>query len=183
MTEVHTSKRTISLAAIALIFMAIALILLASCTPSQEKLYEQCIRICVRANSNSELDRTVRLKVCSAVAAYLKISLADCKSKSEATNKLGADKDIILSLANATLRAEGVDYGAAIRFSNEYFSERSYDGRVFPGGKYDAVMIDLGSGNGEDNSGVAYPNPSFPTSEEQVVYRSWIKEMIDKLFN
>ncbi len=60
---------------------------------------------------------------------------------------------------------------------------RSYE---FPAGNYDAVVINLGSGSGDNWWCVAFPPLCFvPDSEggEKVVYKSWIKEFLDKIFN
>ena len=69
--------------------------------------------------------------------------------------------------------------------NNEYFPERIYGEYTFPAGRYDALIIELGSGEGQNWWCVAFPPLCFvPNSSggEKVVYKSWIKEILDRIF-
>ena len=66
------------------------------------------------------------------------------------------------------------------------FPDRKYDGYDFPEGNYDALIIYLGEGVGDNWWCVAFPPLCFvPESEggEKIVYKSWVKEWLDKLFS
>ena len=181
-------KKTIVLTFAALTLAAIALVTLCACTadaPSQSELAESCIRIHIRANSNSEADQTVKLAVRDEITAYLQTALANCKDKSDAASVLSKERNNLIRIANNTLAANGFDYKSSIRIDNEYFPDRVYEDYTFPAGNYDAVVINLGSGNGDNWWCVAFPPLCFvPSTQggEKIVYKSWIKETLDKLF-
>lgn len=158
---------------------------LTACGSSRaDRLSEQCLRIHIRANSDSQEDQQVKLAVRDALTNYLASALEGCRSKSDAVTAVRAHSDKILQIADSTLYAHDFTYKASICIKNEYFPDRNYDGYLFPAGNYDAVIISLGSGEGQNWWCVAFPPLCFvPAGDgEKVVYKSWIKEMLDKLF-
>lgn len=177
---------------LALVLLAIVVMSFSACdfdkikTADQQKLAESCIRIHIRANSNGDCDQAVKLRVRDRITEYLENVLVDCKSKSEAKSVLTGASTTLVNIANSTLSSNGFEYKSTIRFSNEYFPDRIYDGYEFPAGYYDALVINLGTGAGDNWWCVAFPPLCFvPDSngDEQVVYKSYIKEILDKIFN
>ena len=164
----------------------IALIALTACDScKQQKLAKECVRIHIRANSNSAEDQSVKLAVRDEITAYLQDVLEGCGTKSDAQKRLAAEQRNLVEIANKTLYLHNFDYKASIRINNEYFPDRNYDGYDFPAGYYDAVIIELGTGEGDNWWCVAFPPLCFvPSAQngEKIVYKSWIKETLDKLF-
>ena len=173
----------------ALILLALALLSMCACdlkTADRKQLAESCIRIHIRANSNSEADQSVKLAVRDRITEFLELALSECRTKSEAAAVLSRERSRRTAIADSTLKTHGYSYKSSIRIDNEYFPDRVYDGYEFPAGNYDAVVINLGSGSGDNWWCVAFPPLCFvPDSDggEKVVYKSWIKEFLDKLFN
>lgn len=152
---------------------------------SQAELAENCIRIHIRANSNTDADQAVKLAVRDKITAYLETALECCESKSQAAAVLEREKGTLISIADSELAKNGFEYKSSIRIDNEYFPDRVYDGYEFPAGNYDAVVINLGSGDGDNWWCVAFPPLCFvPDMQggEKIVYKSWIKEFLDRLF-
>lgn len=180
-------KKAVISFCIVLVLLLCALLLFAcDDAPSQQEIAEQCIRIHIRANSNSDADQAVKLKVRDEVSGYLTSKLNGCKSKNEARNTLEREKTNLVKIANQTLYDNNFEYKASIALKNEYFPDRKYDGYDFPEGNYDALIIYLGEGVGDNWWCVAFPPLCFvPESEcgEKIVYKSWVKEWLDKLFS
>lgn len=190
MKSVHNSKKLLCLSTGALFLIAISLFALCACDinrdSNQQKLADSCIRIHIRANSNGSSDQSVKLAVRDKVTAYLENALSSCRSKQDAQKIIQRERANLVRIADSTLSAHGFSYKASIRIDNEFFPDRTYDGYEFPAGNYDAVVINLGSGNGDNWWCVAFPPLCFvPDTQdgEKIVYKSWIKEMLDKLFN
>ena len=163
------------------------IVLLTSCTTKTtlEALQSNCIRIHIRANSNDAEDQAVKLKVRDAITTYLSSALECCKTKSQAMTTLETNKQKLVEIADLTLKQYNFTYKSRIRLSNEYFPDKTYDGYTFPAGNYDALVLELGSGTGDNWWCVAFPPLCFVPSGkngEKIVYKSWIKEMLDKLF-
>ncbi|MDE7373359.1 MAG: stage II sporulation protein R [Clostridia bacterium] len=192
------TRKTIITAFIALMLLAVAVLTLCACdfsdlggsnqnrATSQQQLAESCIRIHIRANSNDGKDQAVKLLVRDAITDYLEGALANCKTKAEASSVLSNSRNKLIAIANTTLKNNGFSYTSSMRIGNEYFPDRIYDGYDFPAGNYDAVVINLGTGTGDNWWCVAFPPLCFvPDSEngEKVEYKSWVKELLDKIFN
>ncbi len=142
------------------------------------------VRIHIRANSNAEDDQTVKLKVRDAVTLYLTGCLADCKTKDEALSVLDAESNNLTQIANSTLYINGFDYSSRVSINREDFPEKTYDGYVFPQGTYDALILNLGEGAGDNWWCVAFPPLCFVPqgSGEEVVYKSWVAEKLHEIF-
>ncbi len=180
-------KTSILICALILVTILSALLLVAcDKSPSQEELAQECIRIHIRANSNSDGDQAVKLKVRDEITSYLTGKLEGCKSKEEARKTLEQEQSNLVKIANHTLNANNFEYKASIALKNEYFPDRKYDGYDFPEGKYDALIIYLGEGTGDNWWCVAFPPLCFVPEcggNEKIVYKSWVKEWLDKLFS
>ena len=85
-------------------------------------------------------------------------------------------------IANNTLYCNDFDYSSAVFVGKSYFPEREYDGYIFPEGQYDALIIELGSGTGDNWWCVVYPPLCFVSSNTKVVYKSKLVEIIKKFY-
>ena len=178
-------KRSVKNLAMATLLAFTIAMLLFGCDARQENIANECVRIHIRANSNSQQDQSVKLAVRDEITAYLTQKLDGCTNKKDAVSILCSEKQNLVNIANNTLYAHGFDYKASIALKNEYFPDRQYDGYDFPEGYYDALIIYLGTGEGDNWWCVAFPPLCFvPDSQngEKIVYKSWVKEWLDKLF-
>lgn len=167
-----------------LTLVALLSVLVACGETRQQTLSRECLRIHIRANSNSQEDQSVKLAVRDEITRFLSDALEGCKTKTDALDVIDANRQKLVQIANSTLYAHDFEYKASIRINKEHFPDRNYDGYDFPEGDYDAVIIDLGTGEGDNWWCVAFPPLCFvPAGDgEKIVYKSWIKEMLDKLF-
>lgn len=164
-------------------FMMLCLV---SCSSEQQKLASECVRIHIRANSNEACDQQVKLVVRDEITKYLTSKLSSCQSKSDAMSVLEKEQSNLVEIANQTLYDNNFAYKASIALKEEYFPEREYDEYVFPEGKYDALIIYLGEGEGDNWWCVAFPPLCFVPSAsngEKIVYKSWVKAWLDKMFD
>ena len=169
--------------------IAISLFILSACDLFEDKdaskIRDEVVRIHIRANSNSGGDQTVKLKVRDEITEYLTLKLEGCADKSDALKILSAEQSNLTKIAESVLKGYGYDYKASVLLKTEYFEERGYDGYTFPAGEYDALIINLGSGEGDNWWCVAFPPLCFvPTVNdgEKIVYKSWVKEILDRIF-
>ncbi len=141
------------------------------------------IRFHIRANSNSALDQAVKLKVRDELVAYLeRIELGD--SPSEAYDTLKGLLPRLKSLSDSVLIREGFTYRSTVSLDKRHFPARSYGDAVIPDGYYDALIIELGSGTGDNWWCVIYPPLCYleAKAEKNVRYKSKIVELIKKYF-
>ncbi len=152
-------------------------------SPGSEDIAAQVVRIHIRANSNSAEDQAVKLAVRDEITARLTVMLDGCESKNDALAVLAKNSGNLRETAQSALETNGFDYKARVELKTETFPEREYDGYVFPAGEYDALMIYLGEGTGDNWWCVAFPPLCFlPGDGENVTYSSWVKELLDRIF-
>ena len=88
-------------------------------------------------------------------------------------------------VADCVLLNNGFNYSSNAKIKNEYFPSRSYDGQVFPADYYDALIIELGTGAGDNWWCVAYPPLCFVGDDcdgNTIKYQSKLLELINKYF-
>ena len=108
---------------------------------------ESIIRFHVRADSDSEEDQEVKLKVKQAVVDYIRPMLSESES--------------IKEVAVSTLRDNGFDDDVRVYFERSYFPVKSYGDVTFPAGYYEAFRIDIGEAEGKNWWCVLYPPLCF----------------------
>lgn len=142
------------------------------------------LRIHIRANSNSEADQEVKYKVKDEVVEALIPLLAEIETFDEAKEVMSQNFDMIESVANNVLAENGFDYTASAKIDNEYFPTRTYDGLTLEEGYYDALILELGSGQGDNWWCLVYPAFCFTVTQnfDNVVYISKIWEIIKSVF-
>ncbi len=143
------------------------------------------LRIHVRANSNSEADQAVKYMVKDGIVALLTELLVDAESKTEATEIITDNFSLIEEAANMILSKEGFSYTSRAEIKNEYFPTRTYssaEGEItLAEGSYDALILNLGSGTGNNWWCIVYPAFCFGTSKnfDKIVYISQIWEILN----
>lgn len=170
------------LAAVVLIAAIVLLSVAAVTAPDREE--NEYIRIHIRADSNSASDQNVKYLVRDAVVDYLTPLLSECKTKSEAKRAIGKNLNGITATADNALKKSGMAYKSAARIAKEEFPVRNYKDITLSAGIYDALIIELGSGTGDNWWCVAFPPLCFlPESGDNLKYKSKIAEIIDKFFS
>lgn len=151
---------------------------------SSEKAVRQTeyLRIHIRADSNEDEAQAVKYRVRDRVVSYLTPMVADCQTKEQAEQKIAGYLKELSAVAETVLRENGFSYGAEAELSQEYFPTRVYEGYTLPAGEYSALIIRLGRGEGDNWWCVVYPPLCFVATTSDVVYKSKIKEIIDRFY-
>ena len=120
-------------------------------------LNRELIRLHVVANSDSEEDQTVKLRVRDAVLESIRADLERVGDVEEAKAYLRENLPKIEKIANRTLEAAGVDARAVASLQKEAFDIRNYDTFSLPAGVYESLRIVIGEGAGRNWWCVAFP--------------------------
>ena len=88
----------------------------------------------------------------------------------------------IEEVCDRTLKANGFDYTSRAQVRAEQFPTRVYGNLTLEAGLYDALIIELGTGTGDNWWCVIYPPLCFTSGTQNVEYRSAIYEIIKKWF-
>ena len=141
------------------------------------------LRLHVRANSDSAADQAVKYEVKEAIVEYLTPIVAFTESKEEVVAALEGALFGIESAANAVLAENVFAYLSRAEIRAEEFPTRVYEGVTLGAGVYDALIVELGSGEGANWWCVVYPPLCFAgETGANVQYRSRIWEIIHDFF-
>ncbi len=170
---------------IAVILVAAAVIgavIFASNYKTESTADNDYLRIHVRANSNSDIDQNIKYKVKDEVVKYITPYAAQCTDKAAAMEVIGGILSDIEKVCDRVLRENGFSYKSKAGVRAEEFPTRVYGELTLENGLYDALIIELGSGEGDNWWCVIYPPLCFTSGTADVKYRSAIYDIIHKFF-
>ena len=133
----------------------------------------ECLRLHVLADTDSEADQAVKLKVRDAILEETEELLLSCDSAGEAVSKVAEKTAEIKAVAERVLKENGFDYGAEVFIEQEYFGTRQYEDVSLPAGRYTALRVVLGKGEGHNWWCVMFPPlclPAVTAEAEDSVY-------------
>ena len=116
----------------------------------EDEIYDTVVRLHVLANSDSDEDQALKLRVRDAVLAVTSPLLADCKTQDEARTVIEAHADEIVSAAEEIIRSEGRDDRVSLLLGNEEYPQRDYDSFCFPAGEYLSLRVCIGDAEGQN---------------------------------
>lgn len=149
---------------------------------SEQEQSCEYLRIHVRANSNSNVDQDIKYTVKDEVVKFITPYVADCVDKGSAIEIMESLLEQIENVADATLLKHGFKYSSNAEIRRENFPTRVYDGVTLESGDYDALILELGSGTGDNWWCVIYPPLCFTAASTDIEYRSIIYEIINNFF-
>ena len=125
------------------------------------ELRQEVLRIHILADSDQEVDQAVKLQVRDAVLEAINQDFSGDGTLEGTIACLEGEMDRIEETANEVLAEAGMPYQAKAELTEMYFTTREYErnGSTFsmPAGRYQALRITLGSGEGHNWWCVAYP--------------------------
>lgn len=131
------------------------------------ELYDRILRLHVIADSDSDADQAVKLKVRDAVLELLGDEMEtspDLEQARTAAERLMPEAERV---ARQVLRDSGFSYGATVTLGYEYYPTRDYGGFRLPAGRYLSYRIVLGSGEGHNWWCVLFPALCTAPAERQ----------------
>lgn len=133
----------------------------ASASASQKSIASKIIRFHVLANSDSDKDQNLKLKVKDSVLSYTANILGNSKSIDESRKLLKENDSKIKEIASNMIKAQGYNYSVKTELSTENFPVKSYGNITLPQGEYEAYRIIIGSGSGKNWWCVMFPPLCF----------------------
>lgn len=166
-------------------FLIIAIIVLgatAGLNLTGDVSHTEYLRIHIRADSNLAEAQQVKYKVKDAVVEYLTPKLTECTTKQKAERVISESLSDIQAIADRVLKDNGLNYISNAKLNTEKFPTRTYKNLTLDGGYYDALIVELGSGKGDNWWCVVYPPLCFTDGESGYVYKSKIKQIINDFY-
>ena len=164
-----------------LVVVSIIATVLFVCVKSESAQAEtDYLRIHVRANSNDEVDQSVKYIVKDQVVKFITPYAAQCTDKQTAIEIISGILGEIEKVCDRVLKEKGFSYTSKASVRAEEFPTRVYGDLTLESGIYDALIIELGTGTGDNWWCVIYPPLCFTSGTADVQYRSAILDIINK---
>ena len=123
----------------------------------QQALSDKVVRLHILANSDTESDQTLKLQVRDAVLEEAEQLLQSCGDREEAQRVLNRALPEIQTLAENEIAARGYDYAVTAELTDTAFPTREYGDFTLPAGRYLALRIVIGAGEGHNWWCVVFP--------------------------
>ncbi len=124
-------------------------------------LQKNVFRLHVIANSDSEEDQNLKLKVRDNVIKYMNTLCSKTTSKEEAIEIANAHLNEFKKIALNTIKENGYNYDVNISIDNVFFPTKTYGDISLPEGYYDALRIKIGKAEGKNWWCVMFPPLCF----------------------
>lgn len=145
---------------------------------------DEAIRIRVIANSNSEYDQNIKLKVKETIEYDMFNLLKNTKDLNEARSLIINNLDNVENNIDTILQKENYKLPFTVNFGLNYFPKKEFKGITYDEGYYESLVVTLGEGLGDNWWCVLFPPLCMIEAEEStdVEYTTMVKSIIDKYF-
>ena len=123
----------------------------------EQEIYESVVRLHVLANSDSQEDQALKLKVRDEVLRVTEPLLAGCESREEAERILEQHMGEVEAAAQAVVREQGYEYPVSVLLGKEEYPTRNYENCCFPSGTYVSMRVCIGDAEGQNWWCVLFP--------------------------
>ena len=122
-----------------------------------DEVKDSLLRLHIIANSDSEEDQALKIKVRDRLLSEGKLYLGGANDKDGAMLLAKENLGALKSAAEDELKSNGCDLPVTAEVTRSEFSTRIYDGITLPAGEYDALRVTIGRGEGKNWWCVMFP--------------------------
>ena len=126
----------------------------AACSDISDSVF----RLHILANSDSEADQNLKLKVRDRLLEYSQTLFEKAKTKEEAEMLIADRLQELADVASSEIAQNGFEYPVRAEITRMYFTTRHYENYTLPSGTYDALRVTIGEGKGHNWWCVMFPS-------------------------
>jgi stage II sporulation protein R len=154
-------KETSSVAHLISVITRFLLVILVICIvysgSTQKEIADNVVRLHIVANSDSQADQALKLKVRDAILEHMQTQYPNGATRDEAAQYLKNSMPQIKKIASNVLRENGSIEQVNTRYGVFSFPTKEYEDIALPAGMYEAVRVELGSAKGQNWWCVMFP--------------------------
>ena len=119
--------------------------------------HNEVLRLHILANSNSQADQDLKLVLRDGIWQFISKLVNEAATMQEARSIISENLPVIENIANQIIIKNHSRYNVSANLTNLNFPLMSYAGIIFPQGRYEALQIVVGSGQGDNWWCVMFP--------------------------
>jgi len=152
-------------------------------TEAECAIYDDTVRLHILANSDSEEDQALKLKLRDEILKAFGKELSLFESVSEAEENLAGKIEEIREFSDKKIKELGYNYKTEVTFREEWYDTRVYENFTLPCGYYTSLRIVIGDGDGKNWWCVMFPplcldaavsSPQYTNEEETLISKKYI---------
>ena len=132
-----------------------------------DSIRENVLRLHILANSDSENDQALKLKVRDAVLNVSDEVFFGCNNEADAVKAAEKMSGFITEVAQNEVYKNGYSYEVRVEIADTWFERRTYDDFTLPAGNYEALRIIIAEGKGHNWWCVMFPAVCIPAVTER----------------
>ena len=142
---------------------------------------DKLIRFHVIANSDSDKDQKLKLKVRDEVISYLQPKLENSNSIEESEKIIKNEYKTLENISKKVISKNGYNYTVKVGLEYSNFPAKQYSSVVLPAGKYKALRISIGEGKGKNWWCVMFPPLCFVDDQNGIIDEKTDKKLKEVL--
>lgn len=150
-------------------------------TAVSQDIKDSVFRLHVIANSDSNEDQNLKLKVRDSLLEYMNGLAKDCTSKEEVVQIAKDHQEEFKQIAEKVISDNGYSYSVSIKIGDSDFPTKTYGDISLPAGTYDALRVQIGEAKGKNWWCVMFPPLCFVDVSTGVVPDTSKEEMKENL--
>lgn len=148
--------------------MIVAIIFsICSFAKTSQEIRSDVLRLHVIANSDSSVDQNLKIRLRDFLLEEGKSIFDGSVNVENAVEKIEPQIPALEKSAKEFIQASGFDYDVKISLSREYFTTRTYETVTLPAGRYLALRVVIGAGEGHNWWCVMFPPMCVPAADKK----------------
>lgn len=148
--------------------MIVAIIFsICSFAKTSKEIRSDVLRLHVIANSDSSVDQNLKIRLRDFLLEQGKSIFDGSVNVENAVEKIEPQIPALEKSAKEFIQTSGFDYDVKISLSREYFTTRTYETLTLPAGRYLALRVVIGTGEGHNWWCVMFPPMCVPAADKK----------------
>ena len=148
---------------------------------TSEDIRGDVLRLHIIANSDSATDQNLKLRVRDALLKSGNEIFDGTTDVENAVKRITPQIPVLEEIAKSVIEEAGFDYDVKITVSRDYFTTRTYENVTLPAGRYRALRVVIGSGEGHNWWCVMFPAMCLPVAQNRQKIDDVLNESETKL--
>ncbi len=136
---------------------------------ASEDFKDKIIRFHVIANSDSDEDQNLKLKVRDAIIDYLQPKLLESENIEESELIIKKEYSELEKISKNIILENGYNYDIQVGIDYSEFPTKQYSNVILPSGEYKALRIIIGEGKGKNWWCVMFPPLCFVDEQKGII--------------
>lgn len=165
-----------------LILLGLIIIGVYSQSETELSIPDSSIRLRVIPNSNDSKDVNIKEQVKDYLETDIYTLLKDTDNIDSARTIINNNIPKIETNIDNIFKDNNYNIPYEVNFGYNYFPEKTYQGQIYDEGYYESLVIYIGEAEGDNWWCVLFPNFCLIDTSEDAEYKSYFKELINKIF-